>query len=50
MQSTSAITDTLGIKIWCPYLIARLCNVQFQKKIHTHPTEGHWKFLVGGGS
>ena len=23
-------------------------NVQFQK-IHTHPMEGHWKFLGGGG-
>ena len=23
--------------------------VQFQKKIHTHPMEGHWKFLGGGG-
>ena len=22
-------------------------NVQFQKKIHTHPMEGHWKFLGG---
>ena len=25
-------------------------NVQFQKKIHTHSMEGHWKFLGGGGS
>ena len=24
-------------------------NVWFQKKIHTHPIEGHWKFLGGGG-
>ena len=23
--------------------------VHFQKKIHTHPKEGHWKFLGGGG-
>ena len=26
-----------------------ILNVQFQKKIHTHPTEGHCKFLGGGG-
>ena len=24
-------------------------NVWFEKKIHTHPMEGHWKFLGGGG-
>ena len=23
-------------------------NVQFEKKIHTHPMEGLWKFLGGG--
>ena len=23
--------------------------MQFQKKIHTHLMEGHWKFLGGGG-
>ena len=26
-----------------------LHNVQFQKKIHTHPMEGHLKFQGGGG-
>ena len=26
----------------------RLNHVQFQKKIHTHPTEGYRKFLRGG--
>ena len=25
-------------------------NVQFRKKKHTHPMEGHWKFLEGGAS
>ena len=25
-------------------------NVQFQKKIHTHPMEVHPKLLLGGGS
>ena len=29
---------------------APLSNVQLQKKIHTHPMEGHQKFLGGGGS
>ena len=24
-------------------------NVKFQKKIHTHPKEGYWEFLGGGG-
>ena len=25
-------------------------NVAVPEKIHTHPMEGHWKFLAGGGS
>ena len=35
------------------YLIIRLNNVLYivpEKKIHTHPMEGHWKFLGGGES
>ena len=25
-----------------------MLTVQFQKKIHTHAMEGHWKFIGGG--
>ena len=32
------------------YLNIKLFNCAVPEKIHTHPTEGHRKFLGGGGS
>ena len=53
LASSALLAKHQVIKLFHMYVISQdnlLLKVQtFQKKIHNHPMEGHWKFLGEGG-
>ena len=45
MRNTFKVLINVGFS-----LIIQNLQCTVPEKIHTHPMEGHWKFLGGGGS